>query len=41
MYVILYPRDRDSDRPTGAQRDQYELWFRPANVRFDKPGEEP
>lgn len=41
VYVILYPRDRDTDYPTGAQREQYEKWFRPANVRFDKPGDEP
>jgi hypothetical protein len=41
MYVILYPRNRESDHPTTGQRDQYEAWFRDANVRFDKPGDEP
>jgi hypothetical protein len=41
MYVVLYPRNRESDKPTGLQREQYETWFRDVSVRFDKPGDEP
>ncbi len=41
LYVILYPRDRESDRPTGAQREKYERWFRDVQVRFDKVGDGP
>jgi len=41
LYIILFPRDRDSDRPTGEQRERYERWFREVQVRFDRPGDGP
>lgn len=41
VYVVLYPRDRSSDRPTVRQREQYESWFRGVQVRFDRPGDAP
>lgn len=41
LYIVLFPRDRDSDKPTGAQRERYERWFRDVQVRFDRPGDGP
>jgi len=40
-YVILYPRDRNSDKPTRLQRQTYEDWFQTPDVAvtFDVPGE--
>ena len=36
-YVILYPRDADSEYPHKAQREQYERWFADVPVKYDRP----
>jgi hypothetical protein len=41
LYIILYPRDRRSDKPTDEQEERYRTWFRSAQVRFDIPGRSP
>ncbi len=40
-YVILYPRDRASDKPARLQRQSYEDWFQApdVSVTFDVPAE--
>ncbi|MGH9675903.1 MAG: hypothetical protein ACRD36_02275 [Candidatus Acidiferrum sp.] len=37
-YLILYPRDRNSDYPTVGQRQKYERWFDGVALAFDVPG---
>ncbi len=36
-YVILYPRDPNSEYPLKSQREQYEHWFADAPVKYDRP----
>jgi hypothetical protein len=37
-YLILYPRDPHSSRPTRQQREQYDRWFAGVAVGYDMPG---
>ncbi len=41
FYLILYPRDRNSDYPTVGQRQDYERWFEGVALAFDVPGATP
>jgi hypothetical protein len=41
FYLILYPRDRNSDYPTVGQRQDYERWFEGVALAFDVPGAGP
>jgi hypothetical protein len=36
-YLILYPRDSSSDKPTEEQRQQYDQWFVEEGHGFDAP----
>jgi hypothetical protein len=36
-YLILYPRDPHSSRPTRQQREQYDRWFTGVAVGYDMP----
>ncbi len=40
-YLILYPRDRNSNFPTEGQRQSYERWFDGVALAFDIPGAVP
>jgi hypothetical protein len=37
-YLILYPRDRSSDKPTREQRERYDRWFAGVALGYDIPG---
>jgi hypothetical protein len=41
FYLILYPRDPASDKPTVGQRASYDRWFQGVALSYDKPGSEP
>jgi hypothetical protein len=37
-YLILYPRDPHSSKPTRKQREQYDRWFSGVALGYDIPG---
>lgn len=37
-YLILYPRDPHSSKPTRKQREQYDRWFAGVALGYDIPG---
>jgi hypothetical protein len=37
-YLILYPRERSSDKPTREQRERYDRWFVGVALGYDIPG---
>jgi hypothetical protein len=37
-YLILYPRDPHSSKPTRRQREQYDRWFAGVALGYDIPG---
>jgi hypothetical protein len=41
FYLILYPRDPNSDKPTVGQRQSCDRWFQGVAVSYDRPGAEP
>jgi len=40
-YLILYPREPDSLRPTKGERERFERWFSGVQLGWDVPGEGP